>query len=244
MNGNVEKTLVCFGDSITQGSLGAAYVELLRSQLSGVNVINAGINGDTVLHLLQRYERDVLPHQPDVVLIFVGLNDLGTVYSKRSLRAYYRFIKRVPFAITPRLFARYYTQLIAALQAKTTAELVLCTLTTLGEQPADPIHEQIDAYSDVIRALAMRENLPLIDLRSAFKAAIEAEPRDGPPYHIWLPPLDTFAIRFVGQSYTKLQQRRGFRLLYDGAHLSDEGAALVVETMLPQLQHLLSVAVP
>jgi hypothetical protein len=47
-----QKTLVCFGDSPTEGA---------RERLpAAVRVINAGINGDTTINLLRRYQRRCL----------------------------------------------------------------------------------------------------------------------------------------------------------------------------------------
>jgi lysophospholipase L1-like esterase len=235
-----QKTLVCFGDSLTEGVIGASYVDILRARLPAtVRVINAGINGDTTINLLRRFGRDVVPYQPDLIVILVGLNDLTTAYGWPSNRAYYRFVKRVPLALTPILFARAYQRLIAALRRHTHAQLALCTLTTVGEQPDSMFQVYIDAYSTVIRALAERERLPLIDLRRAFQAALAEDPRDGPAYYIWTPVLDTAAIRLLGRTYADLGARRGYRLLCDGAHLADAGAALVAETMLPFLEQTL-----
>jgi lysophospholipase L1-like esterase len=235
-----QKTLVCFGDSLTEGAIGASYVDMLRARLpAAVRVINAGINGDTTINLLRRLARDVVPYHPGLVVILVGLNDLTTAYGWRSNRAYYHFIKRVPMALTPRLFARAYQRLIADLRRHTQAQLVLCTLTTVGERLDDPFQMYIDAYSTIIRALAERERLPLIDLRRTFRAALLEDPRDGPPYHIWTPLLDAAAIRLRGRTYAELGARRGYRLLCDGAHLAEAGAALVAETMLPYIRDLL-----
>jgi lysophospholipase L1-like esterase len=235
----LQKTLVCFGDSLTEGTIGASYVELLRERLPGARVVNAGINGDTTLNLLRRVERDVAPWCPDLVVLVVGLNDVGTAYGELAIRPYYRLVKHVGIAITPPRFIRLYRRLIAALGNCTNARLALCTLTTLGERTEDPIQSTIDAYSMIIRVLALQERLPLIDLRAAFRAAIAADPRDGPIYHIWTPMLDWGAIRWRGRSYAGLGARRGYRLLCDGAHLSEAGAALVAETMLPCVRQML-----
>ncbi|HJZ48252.1 MAG TPA: GDSL-type esterase/lipase family protein [Roseiflexaceae bacterium] len=232
-----QKTLVCFGDSLTEGAIGASYVDILRERLpAAVRVINAGINGDTTINLLRRYERDVVPYRPDLVVILVGLNDLTTVYGWPSNRAYYRYIKRVPIGLTPTLFARAYQRLISKLRERTSSQLALCTLTTVGERLDDPFQVYVEAYSTVIRALAQRERLPLIDLRGAFRTALAQEPRDGPAYHIWTPLLDWAAIGLRGRTYAELGERRGYRLLCDGAHLAEAGAELVAETMLPFLR--------
>lgn len=234
------KTLICFGDSLTEGVIGASYVDILRAQLpAAIRVINAGINGDTTINLLRRFKRDIVPYHPDLVVILVGLNDLTTAYGWPSNRAYYRFIKRVSVALTPILFARAYQRLIAELRGHTNAQLALCTLTTVGERPDDTFQAYIDAYSTVVRALAERERLPLIDLRRVFQAALADDPRDGPPYHIWTPLLDAAAIRLRGRSYAELGAQRGYRLLCDGAHLAEDGAALVAATMLPFLEQAL-----
>jgi acyl-CoA thioesterase-1 len=235
----LQKTLVCFGDSLTEGVIGASYVEMLRERLPGARIVNAGINGDTTLNLLRRVERDVVPWHPDLIVLLVGLNDVGSAYGEPAIRPYYRFVKQVGGAITPRRFARAYRRLIVTLRDRTGARLALCTLTTLGERLDDPIQPYIDAYSTIIRALALQERLPLIDLRAAFRTALHADPRDGPPYHIWTPVLDWGAIRWRGRSYASLGARRRYRLLCDGAHLSATGAALVMETMLPCVESML-----
>ena len=40
-----------------------------------VNIINAGISGDNVVHGLERLERDVISHNPDLTVVCFGLND-------------------------------------------------------------------------------------------------------------------------------------------------------------------------
>src|SRR5262245_20634390 len=118
-----QKTLVCFGDSLTEGTIGASYVELLRTRLPGVRVVNAGINGDTTLNRLRRAGRAVAPFAPELVVLLVGLNDLATAYGEPASRPYYRMLKRVSGAITPHRFARLYHRLIAALRERTDARL-------------------------------------------------------------------------------------------------------------------------
>jgi lysophospholipase L1-like esterase len=72
------KTLVCHGDSLTQGSLlepGYTWPSLVGNQLP-LTVINCGVGGDTSGGLLSRFCRDVLDRRPDFVLIMAGTNDL------------------------------------------------------------------------------------------------------------------------------------------------------------------------
>ena len=232
------RTVVCFGDSITQGHIGYAYVDRLRSAMPDVRIINAGIDGDTTLNLWKRIEHDVLAHQPDIVTMMIGLNDFGTKYGERLSRAYYRYVKKVPIAIDIPTYAAMYRAIIMRLQAAG-CQVVLLTPTTLGEMPQTAGQAILDGYTDTVRQLAHQYGLPLADVRQAFLRELHAHPRVGQEYHLWMVPYDQMRIRWFGQSYDAIAHARGQRLLVDGVHLSALGAQIVADTVLPVLQPLL-----
>ena len=75
--------VVFFGDSITQAGAGTGgYIlrldTLCKSEGQGDNYefIGAGIGGNKVYDLYLRMENDVLAKEPDVVVIYVGVNDV------------------------------------------------------------------------------------------------------------------------------------------------------------------------
>ena len=83
-------TIVAFGDSITHGAFGpgeidyeAVYWNVLKKQLNKVrnyvpvNVINAGIGGVCAKNSLCRLDNQVLAHNPDLVIVCFGLNDVN-----------------------------------------------------------------------------------------------------------------------------------------------------------------------
>jgi acyl-CoA thioesterase-1 len=234
-------TIVFFGDSITEGRIGASYVERVRTQLGGAaHVINAGINGDTVVNLRRRVLRDIAPHRPDIVVVMVGLNDIGTVYARPFQRTYYQLLKGNEQALTIRRFAAGYRDLIHDLRRQTGAQIVLSTPTTLTEQPDKPVQPIVDAYAAVVWALADQEGLKVIDVRSAFRRAIHADPRPGPDYQLERALGDMLAIRFRGVTYAELAVRRGYRLLVDGVHLSEAGAELIAQVMVEELRGIVA----
>ncbi|MHB1402639.1 MAG: arylesterase [Thiobacillus sp.] len=70
--------IVAFGDSLTHGSgasADTAYPAVLAS-LTGLAVINAGVPGDTTASALQRLPEVLAEHQPRLVLLCLGGNDM------------------------------------------------------------------------------------------------------------------------------------------------------------------------
>ena len=83
-------TIVAFGDSVTHGSVAygeinyeTVYWNRLKqkinkfSQYVPVNVINAGIGGITAKASLGRMDKQVLAHNPDLIIVCFGLNDVN-----------------------------------------------------------------------------------------------------------------------------------------------------------------------
>lgn len=80
--------LVFAGDSITDAgrdrsddrSLGDGYVAMIAAELAAQGadavVINRGIAGDRAADLERRWERDVLAEHPDILTVYVGVNDM------------------------------------------------------------------------------------------------------------------------------------------------------------------------
>lgn len=78
--------IVCFGDSITAGhGVGREQVfPALIAQRLEIPVLNAGVDGDTMADALARLERDVLAHNPRVVLVEFGGNDFRKKVNKQE----------------------------------------------------------------------------------------------------------------------------------------------------------------
>jgi lysophospholipase L1-like esterase len=81
--------LLFIGDSITDvgrrddpEGLGKGYVRLIRDRLlvdspaTAPIVINRGISGNKMPDLQKRWQRDVLVEKPDVLSIYIGINDV------------------------------------------------------------------------------------------------------------------------------------------------------------------------
>ena len=84
-------TIVVFGDSVTHGAVAegeinyeTVYWNRLKQKINNlrayvpVNVINAGIGGITAKASLGRIDKQVLSHNPDLVIVCFGLNDVNS----------------------------------------------------------------------------------------------------------------------------------------------------------------------
>lgn len=153
------KKVIFFGDSITQQGVRAnGYISLLKKTVDSTKfqLSGAGIGGNKVYDLYLRMEDDVLNKKPDLVFIYVGINDVWHKLGARTGTDYDKYLK-------------FYQALINKIQANG-SKVVLCTPTVIGEKKnnANEVDADLNKYADGVRGLATKNNLPLCDLRKAF----------------------------------------------------------------------------
>ncbi|MDQ6757009.1 MAG: GDSL-type esterase/lipase family protein [Bacteroidota bacterium] len=158
-----KKKIIFFGDSITLQAVDKnGFIVKLDSMLQKNNLKNnyelvgSGISGDKVYDLYLRMDSDVLYKNPDVVVIYIGVND---VWHKRLLST----------GTDSDKFERFYNAIIKKLLDKN-IQVILCTPAAIGEK-TDLTNEQdgdLNKYCNIIRNIAAKNNLPLIDLRKIF----------------------------------------------------------------------------
>lgn len=155
--------VIFFGDSITQAGVNpGGYITLMQEAIKqnsgGVKfeLIGAGIGGNKVYDLFLRFEEDVLSKKPDVVVIYVGVND---VWHKQSSQT----------GTDPEKFVAFYTAIIKKLQANK-IKVIVCTPAAIGERTdfSNAQDGDLNRYSQIIRDLAVQYKCDLVDLRKAF----------------------------------------------------------------------------
>lgn len=165
---DARKKIIFFGDSITQmGVEKGGYITRMKDLAAAekkadrFDLIGKGIGGNKVYDLYLRLEDDVLQHSPDIVVIYVGIND---IWHKRSHGT----------GTDADKFEKFYRALIQKMKDKN-INVILCTPTVIGER-TDHSNEQdgeLNYYSGIIRKIAKENNLTLIDLRIIFQAYLE-----------------------------------------------------------------------
>ncbi len=158
-----KKKVIFFGDSITQAGVNpGGYIvkmdSLIRKEGLGdqYELAGAGIGGNKVYDLYLRMEKDVLEKNPDIVVIYVGIND---VWHKSSAGTGTDLHK----------FEQFYKAIIEKLKNKNIS-VVLCTPTVIGEKNDNSNQQDgdLNEYSKSIRKIAQEFSLPICDLRQAF----------------------------------------------------------------------------
>jgi len=154
--------VVFFGDSITEAGVNPkGFITITDSLLNpagnvGYELIGAGVGGNKVYDLYLRLEEDVISHSPDIVVIWVGVNDV--------------WHKKMGTGTDADKFERFYRALIKKFKAAH-IQVIVCTPATIGEK-FDYTNEQdgdLNKYSNIIRKIARDQQLTLVDLRSAFE---------------------------------------------------------------------------
>ena len=155
--------IIFFGDSITQaGANAGGYIKRVDSMCTAEGMadkyefIGAGIGGNKVYDLYLRMESDVLAKEPDMVIIYIGVND---VWHKSSSGT----------GTDADKFERFYQAIIDRLKAKN-IKIILCTPAAIGEKTdfSNPQDGDMNEYSNIIRRIAKKNELALVDLRKAF----------------------------------------------------------------------------
>ena len=198
--------VIFFGDSITELAVKpGGFIILIDSICKTENksdqyeFIGSGVSSNKIYDLYLRLETDVLNKNPDIVIIFIGVND---VWHKRLLGT----------GTDPDKFEKFYQAIIDKIKSKG-SKIIICTPAVIGEK-TDQTNEQdgdLNRYCVIIRGLAQKNNLPLIDLRQKF--------------------LD------YGKANNPQNLEKNI-LTYDRVHLNDMGNQLVAGEMWSALKKL------
>lgn len=182
------------------------FITLLKKDIEDdIELIGKGVSGNKVSNLLERYKKDVLSLNPDIVFIYIGINDVWHKYSfgtGTDIIFYENGLKKI----------------IGDLKNQG-ARVILCTPTVIGENKGEftlvnkfkdietmkIMNGDLDAYSDVIRKLSSELNTDLLDLREIFMNYISKNNPNNEPFGI---------------------------TTYDGVHLNDLGNKLIADEMI------------
>ncbi len=157
--------VVGFGDSITgiyyhTGGQRAwpAMLEIALQRLypsAAIEVINAGISGNTTEAGLARIETDVIAHQPGLVVVMFGMNDVTRVPAEE-------------FAANLRT--------IVARCREAGAEVVLCTPNSIYAEDAGRPTQRLAEFAEIVRDVGAELDAPVADCFAAYEQLRQRSP--------------------------------------------------------------------
>lgn len=185
-------TLAFLGDSVTQGcfeiyKIGNGIETVFDKKSSyemgvfnilatlypnvPVNIINAGISGDNAPHGLERVEKDVLRHSPDLTVVCFGLNDCsggleGVGRYADALRGIFTKVQASGselILMTPNM-----------MNTKVSPHMTDPVFVELAEVIARRQNEGVlDAYVEAAKKVACEMNVPVCDCYAIWKRLYE-----------------------------------------------------------------------
>ena len=209
MNDNQPTKIVFLGDSITQQAedFEDGFISLIRQNLiqDKFELVGKGIGGNKVSDLLTRYKSDVIDLNPDIVFIYIGINDVWHKYDFGTGSDIDLYEKGLRTIISD----------IKSLGSK----IVLCTPTVIGENTGDfvlgnqfkdvetmeKMNSDLDTFSEVVRKLSNEYETELLDLRKIF--------------------MDYLAENNINNDAAGI-------LTTDGVHLNEGGNKLIADQMI------------
>ena len=209
MNDNQPAKIVFLGDSITQQAedFEDGFISLIRQNLvqDKFELVGKGIGGNKVSNLLTRYKSDVIDLNPDIVFIYIGINDVWHKYDFGTGSDIDLYEKGLRTIISD----------IKSLGSK----IVLCTPTVIGENTGDfvlgnqfkdvetmeKMNGDLDTFSEVVRKLSNEYETELLDLRKIF--------------------MDYLAENNINNDAAGI-------LTTDGVHLNEQGNKLIADQMI------------
>jgi lysophospholipase L1-like esterase len=173
--------LVMIGDSITDcdrarpiaedspEALGNGYVALVDSLMNAtfpenrIRMINMGISGNTVRDLKARWQSDVLDLKPDWLSIMIGINDVWRHFDTRLQTDW-----QVPLDEYASTLEELVSTTLPLLKG-----MVLMTPYFIEPNRGDAMRVMMDRYGDVVRALAQKYQVILVDTQAAFDVVLK-----------------------------------------------------------------------
>lgn len=157
--------IVCLGDSVTKAvrpgvTEEQTFCSLLQRSLNTaarpVEVINAGIGGNTTAQGLARLEHDVLERDPNVVVLMFGLNDSWIDDGKTASR------------LTVEQYRDNLLRMIVTLRDLDVAVVLMTPNPALAPKYDPQRNRTLRPYVESVRELAREQQLELVDLYAHF----------------------------------------------------------------------------
>ena len=158
--------ILFIGDSVTDCGrredadfLGDGYVRIIAERLPDRRVINVGISGNRVIDLRDRWQIDVVEQKPDILSVYIGINDTWRRYDEND-------------PTSAASFEADYRACLADLGGASRLILVEPFVLPVNDEQ-EHWHEDLDEKRAVVSRLAAEFRAGFVPLQSLLAAAAE-----------------------------------------------------------------------
>ncbi len=222
-----------YGDSLTEGIPGVAFLPILGAKLPEHELINYGKGGDTGISLYRRIVRRQLDLPVDIAFLWVGVND---VFAKVTLaHSILKRLVRQPWAKDHAEFRDYYALTLDLLCQKA-ANVVTVSPLLIGEDLENSWNQELAELCEIVASVSSAfGNVHYLDLRARFRKELEGRVISDyiPKSNIRIA-RDMLSLRTPAQIDAAARDR-GLHLTLDGVHLNSAGAKVVADVFLKMI---------
>lgn len=250
-----------FGDSLTQASPGCNFVKMVKNSFADkkVKVYNKGLGGDTIVNLFERikkmkmFKRQIEKEEDkyDIFFVLVGVNDILGMTGDN----FKRIKKYMKTKDTPDVeeFVEKYEEMIIFLE-KYTKNLVIFPSFLIGEEIENKWNNILDQQSKGVEDLITKRNKEkiengkrvistFVDLRKEITNKLKEKESISKflPTSLMTMITDVYFVSWFGDNaITKKSKERNLHLTLDGVHLNYEGAKLISDLAIKEIQRILN----
>ncbi|HVN56049.1 MAG TPA: GDSL-type esterase/lipase family protein [Anaerolineaceae bacterium] len=226
-----EKLVVVFGDSITHGGVSFNYVNLLARRMGskGYRFLNAGVDSDTALDLLERIA-PVIASQPQVVVILIGTNDIERELALGPVEKVTNGLpRRIPLEASLEDYLAAMRQILTLFQQKTTARIGLCSIPVLGEDLDSLSNVLVRKYNVAIRDLVDEFGLAYLPVYEQMETYLRThQNKPGKAFTGFNSMFMTmFKRAILRQDWDQISRGNGYLLNTDGIHFNSKGGTII-----------------
>jgi lysophospholipase L1-like esterase len=222
-----------FGDSLTEGIVGASYFEILRNKLPQHELYNYGKGGDTVMSLNRRLRQIDMASPLDLGILWIGVNDVF-VKTRWSIPMR-KFMRGQTWAKSHGLFKEYYISLLELLQVSIPHIITLPPL-LIGEDLENAWNKEVSVLSQIIHDISVSfPNVDYIDLREHFIPLLTSEKVIPYVPKTMLRVFWDALFPITPEESEKKAREKGLLFTVDGVHLNRAGAEKVAGVLLKKI---------
>jgi len=223
--------IVFFGDSITRGSPGASYLDILMEELPEETIENQGRGGETAASLQKRIRWVSWDEPFDLAFVWVGVNDLIFKVDWSSPK---QDALKEPWPEMIHDFRDYFHLMLLDASAISTRVVAVAPL-FLGENYGSVHNQRLQELGKSIEEVAQEfENVEYLDLRDTFVSELQAK-------NISAAPAGS-AEEATGDRKpdSRVDDKNGswqgeLYFTVDGVHLSEVGAQIVADVFVEKI---------